>query len=229
MGAGASALPASLDRQTAQAIAGDRFDAEAFDAAAALDGTVTREDFIAAANNNIAQPQEPAVNISTPRATDDSPPTTQDDPPHVPPARSVGVEKKEAVAIDLARYTQPESIWQALMTGHVRLVKMTWLIKSSKSGKILARRQELPEEAFISVEELKMMFGDGNSDGVLPIIAISFCWLTPAHPDPEGKQLAIVAAKLEQEQRKYGSFGFAEMGLFWDWLSMYQMVCDEMI
>ena len=65
------------------------------------------------------------------------------------------------------------------------------------------------------------------------VVGLVAGWLEPQHPDPEGKQLAIVAAKLEQEQAKYGeaneSFkGFAEMGLFWDWLSMYQKVCDEM-
>ena len=37
----------------------------------------------------------------------------------------------------------------------------------------LRRRQELPEEAFVSVEELKQMYGDGNHDGVLPIIAMN--------------------------------------------------------
>ena len=131
--------------------------------------------------------------------------------------------------IDLERYTEPKSIWVALETGHVRLVKMSWLIEHSKNGRILARRQELPEEAFISVAELKRLYGDGNRDGVLPIIAISFCWLTPWHPDPEGKQLKTIAATLEREQAKYaqasGSFkGFSEMGVFWDWASLYQLV-----
>ena len=92
----------------------------------------------------------------------------------------------------LGRYTKPISIWVALMTGHVRLVKMSWLIKHAKAKGILSRRQELPEEAFFSVDELKRMYGDGNRDGVLPIIAISFCWLTASHPDPEGKQLATI-------------------------------------
>ena len=124
-------------------------------------------------------------------------------------------------AIDLARYTEPMSIWEALIKGHVRLVKMSWIIKWSKAGKILARRQDLPEEAFISVDELKALYGDGNRDGVLPIIAISFCWLTPDHPDPEGKQLATIAAQLERETEKYGKF-FSEMGVFWDWPSLYQ-------
>ena len=128
---------------------------------------------------------------------------------------------------DLARYTEPMSIWVALLTGHVRLVKMSWLIKHAKANGILSRRQELPEEAFISVDELKRMYRDGNKDGVLPIIAISFCWETAAHPDPEGKQLATIAAMMEQEQAKYArarnSFkGFSDMGVFWDWLSIYQ-------
>ena len=133
----------------------------------------------------------------------------------------------EPVIIDLARYTEPTSIWEALMTGHVRLVKMSWLIAAAEEKRILARRQELPDEAFISVEELKRMYGDGNKDGVLPIIAISFCWLTPSHPDPEGKQLATVAAMMQKEQAKYAqakdSFkGFSDMAVFWDWLSIYQ-------
>jgi len=121
------------------------------------------------------------------------------------------------------RYTQPASIWQALGTGRVRLVRSSWLVTWSKAGNALPRRQELPEEAFISVQELQQMVGSGNLDGVLPIIAISFCWLTPAQPDPEGKQLATVAATLEQEQPKYAKTGFSDMGVFWDWLSIYQM------
>ena len=126
-------------------------------------------------------------------------------------------------SIDLDRYTKPTSIWVALLTGHVRLVKSSWLIAHSKAKCILPRRQELPEDAFISVDELKSMYGEGNKDGVLPMIAISFCWLTPPHPDPRGEQLALVAGVLEREQEKYnqefGSFkGFPEMGVFWDWV-----------
>ena len=82
----------------------------------------------------------------------------------------------------LQRYVEPESIWKALMAGHVRLVRMTWLIKQARLKRVLRRRQELPKEAFVSVEELKRMYGNGNVDKVLPIIAISFCWLRANHP-----------------------------------------------
>ena len=64
-------------------------------------------------------------------------------------------------------------------------------------------------------KELKQLFGEGNKDGVLPVLGISFCWDTPQHPDPRGKQLATVAAALEREMPKYAALGFTDMGVFW--------------
>ena len=55
------------------------------------------------------------------------------------------------------RYTEPDELWDALRTGHVRLVRMSWLIKQAKLGKSkrrMPRRQEMPEEAFLGVDEL---------------------------------------------------------------------------
>lgn len=139
---------------------------------------------------------------------------------------------------DMARYTEPHAIWEALRTGAVRLVRASWLVEEHKAGRVLGRRQELPEEAFIDIQELQCLWdaaigGEGypdiyekptqeNADNLMPILAISFCWLSPRHPDPEGKQLAIVAAALERELPKYAKYGFAEMGVFWDWCSLYQ-------
>ena len=128
-----------------------------------------------------------------------------------------------APVADLDRYIKPDSIWAALLTGHIRLLRMTWLIAHGKAGRILTRRQELPDEAFVGLPELKRLYGRGNPDGILPIIAISFCWLTPAHPDPEGIQLATIGRVLEREQVKYAHKGlrfggFTEMGVFWDWV-----------
>ena len=48
MGAGASALPATIDKATAKAVAGDKFDETAFDSAA-VDGMISRDAFLAAA------------------------------------------------------------------------------------------------------------------------------------------------------------------------------------
>ena len=88
-----------------------------------------------------------------------------------------------ASAADLTRYIAPDSIWEALATGSVQLTRMSWLIELCHAGRVLPRRQEVPEEAVVSLSELKAMYGDGNKDGVLPIIAISFCWDTPEQPN----------------------------------------------
>ena len=51
---------------------------------------------------------------------------------------------------------------------------------------------------------------------MVPIVGISFCWDTPPHPDPRGKQLRTVASMLKQERPKYAKLGFTDMGVFWD-------------
>ena len=136
-------------------------------------------------------------------------------------ARSAEAPETPQGAADLTRYTEPASIWRALETGHVRLLKASYLTNLSDANGVLSRRQELPPEAFISVEELKRLYGEGNRDGVLPIIAILFCWETAAHPDPRGKQLVTVATTLKREMGKYAKF-FSEMGVFWDWAALSQ-------
>jgi len=110
----------------------------------------------------------------------------------------------------------------------VRLVRMSWLLQ--QQGKVLKRRQELPEEAFVPADELRNVWeagGRGGKDAVAPIITISFCWDTREHPDPKGVQLNLVIDTLEAERNKYsrssGNFrGFTEMGVFWDWPSLLQ-------
>ena len=133
-------------------------------------------------------------------------------------------EDAPVIMHDLKRYTMPDAIWEALATGHVRLVRSSWLINNR--GGVLPRRQELPESAFFSVDELKWILAGAaehdNFDQLLPIVAISFCWASPTHPDPNGHQLTVVANALQLEAPKYASYGFEDMGVFWDWLSIYQ-------
>ena len=147
-------------------------------------------------------------------------------PPAEPPSDLVTIP-----TTDPRRYTSPESIWEALEKKDVRLVKSSWIEAHSETGEPLPRRQELPEEAFITVEELKRqyehsqsLYDPGKEDDVVPIVGISFCWDTPPHPDPRGMQLATVAAALKREMPKYVKFkdvfgeetpGFTDMGVFW--------------
>ena len=121
------------------------------------------------------------------------------------------------------RYTKPDAIWAALETGAVKLAKMTWLIEMADKDGVLPRRQDCPAEAFVSVAELRAQYGEGNEDGVLPIVTISFCWDAPNHPDGRGKQLKTVAAALQRQRGKFAALpckgkseGFTEMGVFWE-------------
>ena len=130
------------------------------------------------------------------------------------------------------RYTDTAALWEALDSGNVRLVKMSFLIDKSKQSTVLQRRQDLPENAFVSPLFLKSLVAEASPllsdfDGVLPIIAVSACWLSSSHPDPRGEQLRIIGKALEREAHKYraeaaGGKGFSECGVFWDWVSLHQ-------
>jgi len=128
----------------------------------------------------------------------------------------------------------------------VRLVKGSKLVQLWKDGGVLARRQELPEDFFLSAEEIEELYlnsgshcidGErhrGNKDGVLPIVVISFCWLAASHCDPDALHLATVAQALEYEMERFTNtfggtpgvskevHGFQEVGVFWDWASLSQ-------
>ncbi|CAK0809927.1 unnamed protein product [Prorocentrum cordatum] len=116
---------------------------------------------------------------------------------------------------EVAQYTDAEDLFDALactVEGQhsVRLVRMSWLLQ--QRGSVLRRRQELPEEE---------AGGRGGCGKVAPMIAMSFCWDAREHPDPEGLQMNLVIATLEQERGTYsqtdGEFaGFSEMGVCWD-------------
>lgn len=125
------------------------------------------------------------------------------------------------------RYTSPDSIWEELLTGNVKLLKASYVSQLAREGGVLSHRQKLPPEAFMSVEELKRQYNHGSKSrsgaelGVLPIISISFCWTTVWHPDPSGEQLATVGNALERKMPKMSKV-FTEMGVFWDWASIHQ-------
>jgi len=178
-----------------------------------------------------------------------------------------------------SRYRTPDAVWDALeggalvQAGDVRLLRLTWLMDLANPtttvhqayGGVLPRRQDLPEEAFMSVEELKGMERSGgrgtdkskmnqeigllssgniltgiyrilasitakknNVDGLLPIIAVSYCWLDIWHPDAEGEQLKLLIKRLGELNGGRGllaacrAYGYADMGVFLDWGSLYQ-------
>ena len=67
----------------------------------------------------------------------------------------------------------------ALKSGAIRLLDGGWLVACAERGERIRRRQDLPAEAFISLEELKAATDPRSG---LPIICLSYAWLHPDHP-----------------------------------------------
>ena len=120
-------------------------------------------------------------------------------------------------------FFEAEQMYSLMREGHdgspapVRLLRLSWLLEQARGRAVLKRRQELPEEAFLSEAEVRALprghvgrecetCGCGSTDNFradkpLRIIAISYGWLTPEHPDPYGEQLARFAEQIERERR----------------------------
>ena len=140
-------------------------------------------------------------------------------------------------------FFKPEKMYSLMRRGSdgspapVRLLRLSWLLKQARRGAVLPRRQELPEEAFLSEAEVRalprghvgqyfetcgcLMTDDQRADKPLRIIAISYGWLTPEHPDPEGEQLRRFAQQIERE-RQCCPGGWYDVGcsLFWNALCL---------
>ena len=70
----------------------------------------------------------------------------------------------------------------ALESGAIALLDAGWLVASKERGETIRRRQDLPPEAFISLEELKAAVVANRLSSALPIICLSYAWLHPDHP-----------------------------------------------
>ena len=100
---------------------------------------------------------------------------------------------------------------ERLADGTVRLLSADWLRKQQR-GLVLSRRQELPDDAFISCEEARALF-EGRTRGVG---ALSYGWLHPLHSDPHGFNTAIVIDFLRSERGRH------VRAMFWDFASLPQ-------
>jgi len=112
-------------------------------------------------------------------------------------------------------------IRERLADGTIRLLRCAWLLSADSdqylgrdgSGKvIMRRRQELPEEAFLSPSEAVQLL-DGADRSIL---ALSYRWLTREHPDPHGTALCAVRRFLRSKD------GLGKCGMFWDFTSLPQ-------
>ena len=103
-----------------------------------------------------------------------------------------------------------------LRSGAIAILNARWVIDEWKRGGIIRRRQELPDEAFLSVDELI----NATAAGDLHLAAASYPWMQPDHPDPKGWTLALLGGVLEA----YITDGLGDhvWGLFWDFASLHQ-------
>lgn len=152
------------------------------------------------------------------------------------------------------RFANADSIYAALEprpdgAEPVRLVRETWIVERARLLRecetadqrrscILPRRQEMPEAAFISMDELKLLEASlrgahnrmaGSSR--VAVVGVSYCWRTADHPDPTGETLLLLASELtriREEQAMDRRIGGplaqwpVEVALFIDWCSLFQ-------
>ena len=115
----------------------------------------------------------------------------------------------QAVRKTAREYFDPEALLESIANGSIALTRGRWVVKHFEAGGKLVRRQDLPPEAFFTVDELrKLVAALGDNWGLL-FVAISYRWLTAIHPDPDAFHLNIVAkvAKLylkpESDNRRW--------------------------
>jgi len=111
-----------------------------------------------------------------------------------------------------AIYKADKKVEDALKSGAVRLLSCAWL--SDRNVSVMKRRQELPEDAFLSPGEAHTAFMEGR------VFVLSYGWLTALHPDPHGLVLLAVLAFLSHGSvAQYNPLAY---GLFWDFASIPQ-------
>ena len=157
-------------------------------------------------------PPSPAPAAVASSAYDDD---DENRPTHMPPVRAVFLESEMLVSWEENGGVEMESI---LCDGAIALLDAHWLVEEFYSGDSapLPRRQELPDEAFVSLDELKS-FGSPVGGGGLPICVVSCPWLTTDHPDPFRTSLEQLTRML-----RHMVGNGQRWGVFWDFFSLHQ-------
>jgi hypothetical protein len=111
------------------------------------------------------------------------------------------------------KYVCQTAIFDALETGDTKLVKGTWLVGCTH----MMRCQDLPDvDAVWDAERLKASYKR------VEVVAISYCWVEPKHPDPSGEHLRIFQKVIELRLQSKGQLRVLDLAIFLDFLSMPQ-------
>lgn len=122
------------------------------------------------------------------------------------------------------KYFQGSELDAILSDGDIGLVRASWLVRTFDTGGRIEKRQSLPPEAFVSLSEIVSAgILEIPLKGGLRIIALSYGWLHPDHPDPQRAHLERVVHVLRafiKADKDCGRSG--EFGVVWDYMSLYQ-------
>lgn len=113
-----------------------------------------------------------------------------------------------AVIGESNRFCDVQSLSDALSEGHTILVEGDWFIQQADHGGRFLRRQEMeinyPEAVLSHLGSDQICRASFTNDGknfefeggATLIVAISYPWLAPHHPDEDGQQLKLIARML---------------------------------
>ena len=81
---------------------------------------------------------------------------------------------------------------------NVALIDGEWLVRRWKGKRVVPCRQELPKGAVFDPTKMVESF--------VNIFVISYPWITPQHPDPQGFHLHLVAQTIEMFLRFHNNY-----------------------
>ncbi len=86
------------------------------------------------------------------------------------------------------KYADREFLLQLIRLKKIQLVKPKFFIDYHKHGEPMPKCQDVPEEYLLDIDNLT-----NTQWATLEVIAVSYCWLTRDHPDPNGYYLEVLA------------------------------------
>lgn len=99
--------------------------------------------------------------------------------------KSIPNKAHDALSVWDTKYVAFEYLLQRIEESDFLLLKGSWLANEIKVRRLL-RQQDLPPEAFWIAEQLRA------EQHIVLHVAISYCWLDRAHPDPRAEHLATL-------------------------------------
>ena len=124
---------------------------------------------------------------------------------HMPAPENVMEEALRVGETGHARW-QLKALYDATENGAIAWVSVEYLKSISDGGGFLPRRQDVPRDAFLTVEEVKNQ----------ALFVLTYRWLEREHPDPKGFRLKQLFEVLKKEN------AHPRDGVFWDWTALYQ-------